>query len=252
MWLFGQRPATADDGPPTVEITGHVSRSQFGSGTSTIGIRFAELAVRLHPSVRAYAQYDDGLTLDNRVLAAGGRHAAAGYVGALATYGEDGRYGTRLDLGYRSLPDDVSEAIVRAEQLVFFRNGIVPKVGAWVGRRSDRRTELILNGGVSLPVTESLRIEPMLFFSRTGFGDEREIRILLAAQYLIRDHLELGAGAAVGQKSGSTSGGASRDIFGRAAWRFSRAFKVHVLARHESIPDGESLLVLSTGLTAGF
>ncbi len=72
------------------------------SGGGDAGLRLIEIASWVTPKTRIWAKYDDGLSLDNPVLARTGQDATTYYIGAQQQFGEN-VIGV-AEFGYRDLP----------------------------------------------------------------------------------------------------------------------------------------------------
>lgn len=227
----GLEASTAPSFKKAYELSFFASQTRF-SGERKQGLRFAQLAAQLRPDFRAWVQYDKGLGLDNADLARRNIAAEAYYLGGIYSYG--GRYATRLELGRRNLPDGIRQHVVRGEQVFFLENGAAPKVGAWVGRRSDDRTEYITHLGIDVPVTRAFRLEPMVFYSKGGAGSEREVRGLLAGEYSFSAGYRLGAGFSGGRKLNAQGAGSSSEVFITFSAPLSGAVRFNGLARRQS------------------
>ena len=241
-------------GEPLFELTLHggLTTYQFDDDRGEdprLGLRFAQLLY--HPSRNLYlwGQYDDGLSLDNPGLADRGINAPAYYAGGFLTYAT--HHTTRLEVGYRTLPDSVSQPLLRAEQVYTTSDGKALKLGGWLGFRSDDRLEWILHTGVNLPLRENLRIEPAFFYSRTGIPDEYQWRAFLGGEYTAGNRAQLSAGLALGQlfvgqiqeKRGIVDG------FVGGTLPITSQLKAHAIARHEVVENSVSITSFVLGLT---
>lgn len=165
---------------------------------SKSGLRFAEFAVIPNANWRYWAKYDNSLTLDNFTFTRGGDTGEAYYLGG--QYHKPQAFQMLAEAGIRHLENDVDETIARAEYVAFRPGATHLKLGAWIGDREDNHTEWMAYAGYGFPVSDNFRLEPTFFYSRTGFGDEDQWRILLAADHTMRNNLKLNAGFAFGRQ----------------------------------------------------
>lgn len=220
-------------------------RTRLPQGGSESGLRLAELALWPNPNARLFIRYDDGLSRDNAALAQAGRSAALKSVGGYWRWSE--RQGTSLELGLRSNPDGVDEQVLRAEHTLYLPGGHEAKAGGWHGRRNDDRTEWLVQLGGAAAVTERLRIEPMLFYSRDGLPGSHEWRALLAANQRLANGWELGGGIALGRAQTALTDADKREGFLRASVSLSEAWRLQALARRETTQGGGSTTVFALG-----
>ena len=246
-------PGEPAETPRRFEVTAFAGRTEFGNGTSSSGLRFAQFAVQTSESLRVWAIYDSGLALDNAALAARNADADAFYLGGFKTYG-GGKYGTRLELGTRDLGNTTRQTMARGEQVFFLAGGLVPKAGFWVGRASGASTEYTLHAGVSIPVTGKFRLEPTIFRAENA-ANERETRGLLFGEYRFDNGITLGAGIADGSKSNVVNpalADSRREVLLSAGVPLTTTLSAAVQARRESgggLPDTD---LVAVGLTARF
>ncbi len=240
-----------------LDLTAYGGSTLLDSGspdgdTRETGLRFAEVAVQTQRHLRLWAQYDDGLSQDSFGLARADRRAPTYYVGGFGDYG--GRHITRLEYGYRRLPGEVSQHILRGEQVLLLRSQLALKAGLWAGPRSDDRTEWILHAGVGAPAGERFRLESTVFYSESGLAGERQVRGLLFGERSFAGGGRVGAGVAAGRESQGEGAGSETvlDVFVNAAIPVGSRHRVRLLLRHESLGSRGSVSVLALGFTAGF
>lgn len=213
------------------------------------GIRFVEFAVEPRRNVRLWFQYDNGLSMDDVSLAQTDRRVPAYYVGGLVHYKR--RYTTRLEYGWRNLTGDVSQKIIRTEQVFHLPRAYTLKFGGWFGPRSDHHTETIFHAGVGIPVGERFRLEPTVFFARSGLPGERQVRGLLAGEYRFKNDLRLGGGFAAGQSfaNGSLPSRSLKDGYVSFSVPIGDYLRAQTLLRHESQGNSNSITVFAFGFT---
>ena len=228
-------------------VTSFHNAGQVNNSNET-GIRFAELAVEPKRNVRLWFQFDNGLSLDNFSLAQNDRHVPAYYVGGLVHYKR--RYTTRLEFGWRNLPGNIGQKIIRTEQVFFLSRGYALKFGGWFGPRSDHHTEAIFHTGVGIPVGERFRLEPTFFYSRSGLPGESQVRGLLAGEYRFKNDIRLGGGFAGGHKFSNVlnTGHAVSDVYVTFSVPVDY-LRAQTLLRHESLGNSNSITVFAFGFT---
>ena len=232
---------------PRYELATWFGRSALSNGPSDTGLRLAEVAVWPNEQLRLFARYDDGLSRDNAALVNSGANAALTSAGGYLRWAQ--RLGTLVEYGTRKLPGGVRQRIYRIEQSFFLDGGYQAKVGGWRGPRNDNRTESLVYAGVGILLTDYWRLEPTVFYSRTGVAGESERRLLLATVYDFRNGWEIGAGAAGGRTHVSGSDHNTREGFFRVSNRVQPWLQLHLLARRELGSDGDSITVTSIGAT---
>ncbi len=240
-------PAAAQSSPPRLDATLHGGLSDAG-GAREAGVRFAELALEPAPGSRAWLQYDDSLSLDSSALSRAGTRAPSFWLGGLLWYGSAA---TRLEAGYRRLPGGVDEGLVRGEQVLGLDGGLFLKLGGLLGARSDRRLESVLHAGASIPAGARLRLEPTVFWGRTGVAGEQELRGLLAAE-ASAGGLRFAAGASAGWafRPDPAARGALFGAFARVFVPIGDRLEGQLLASREWPAGSGPLTVLSAGLAA--
>lgn len=213
------------------------------------GLRMVELAVWPARSLRLFGRYDNSLSLDNLTLLRAGRRVPTWSGGALLNWNE--HHATVAHAGRRSLPGGVRQVLVGMEQVAYLHNGMAVKAGADVGRGTDDRTEWVAHAGVNVPVHGGLRMEPVVFYARSGYPGESQWRALVAAEQSFGRRASLGLGVASGRIRGSTSGldGTVWDSYARLSLGVGGRSKAHVLARHERSPGTTALTSVALGLS---
>lgn len=223
--------------------------SSATSKADGLGLRSLEVALWPSSAVRLFGRYDNSLSLDNLTLLRSGRRIPTWSGGALLDWG--GRFTTVVRAGHRTLPGRVGQSLLGVEQVAYTRGGSALKAGAELGPRGDHRTEWIAHAGVSLPVGSRLRMEPVLFYARSGVAGERQWRALLASEVRLGTRSSIGAGLAGGRISGSPTGlnGRVWDGYARVSTALGAMSRVHLLARHERAPGSSPLTTVALGLS---
>jgi hypothetical protein len=220
-------------------------------GRTDPGLRFAEVAFEPAERVRTWLQYDGTLGLDSAALARRGDVAPAIYAGGLAGWGQG--HLTRLEVGWRTV-DRQDQALVRGEQVLSIRSGLLAKAGGWAAL-SAGRTEAVGQAAVSLAVTPALRLEPIVFVAKSAVPGERDVRLVLSADLALGRGVEVGGGLGAGRAWGRTSLPDGTVVTGsaRASFPLRGSARALLLATHERPASGPAVSVLAAGfsLTAG-
>lgn len=251
--LESPAPAAAAGPAKRFELTALGGRTDFGNGTNSTGLRFAQFAVQATEALRVWAIYDSGLSRDNAALAARNADADAYYVGGFYTYSA-GTLGTRLELGTRDLGNSVRQTMARGEQVFFLKNGLTPKLGFWVGRASNVPTETTLHAGVRIPVTSAFSIEPIVFRAENA-ANEKETRLLLAGEYRFANGATLGAGFADGSKSNVANpafADSRKEVLLSAGVPITDSVRAALQAKRESGANQPDTDLIALGLTVRF
>jgi hypothetical protein len=227
------------------------SSASTGGRTSDGGLRSIEVAAWPSAAFRLFARYENSLSLDNLALIRANRRVPTYRGGALINWG--GRFTTVVDVGRRTLPAHVSQTMLGAEQVLYLPNGTALKAGGWVGPRNDQRTEWLAHAGVNLAAGSRVRLEPTVFFARSGIGSEQQWRALLAGEARLSDRVTLGAGVAAGRNRSIDPRltGTSSDAYLRCSASLGGLQAVHVLLRHESAPGASDLTTIAAGISLG-
>lgn len=227
-----------------ITVLGGITR--FPDGKRESGLRFAEIAADAKPELRFFLRYDNGLSLDNRALAAAGEATPTISAGGAVRYG---RNSTQVELGKRKLPGD-DQKLAAVEQLRFLANDTVLKGGVRSYRASGNN-EWLMYGGVGLAATERLRIEPTLFYSRNSDSDTKETRALFAGEYRFANGTRLGGGVAAGRVSAPASDQNVRDGFVSFAYPVTNRTELTATLRREEV-GGSGVTILAAGVRAAF
>jgi Flp pilus assembly protein TadD len=218
-------------------------------GSSKVGLRFAEIGVAPTEDVRIWFQVDDSLSLDAAGLARRGLHVPTYFAGGQATWG--GRFATRLEGGWRTLPDGVAQRLLRAEQAMAVGERVGFKVGGWIGPRGDGLLEAGGHAAVQVPLGDRLQLEPTIFYARSGVPGEHELRGLLAATYRFTGGVDLGAGVAAGKAFSPTPAfdGALASVYAGASAPVGGLFRAHLLVKYERPQVGPATTAYALGLS---
>lgn len=246
-----QRPAQR----PAAEVHVWGGYSGFSDAGAAVGrnggtgLRSAELAWWPASSVRLFGRFDNTLSFDNLTLLRAGTRIPTWSAGGLVNWG--GHWTTVVTAGRRSLPGGVGETMLELEQVAYLNGGTALKAGAAGGWRADGIREWVAHAGVNLPVGAATRLEPVLFYSRSGLPGEAQWRALLAGERRIGGSLVAGAGVASGRISSATTAleGTPFDSYAKISVGIGGASRVHLLVRHERAPSAGPLTSVSLGLS---
>ncbi len=245
---------TATQRNPTTEFTGWIgsTRSEdVGNRTSSSrgGIRFAEIATSPVPELRLWLQYDNGMTFDNISFALRYYEAPAYYFGGFLNY--ETNLTTRLEIGFRKMPGDDGQYLLRGEHVIGLGEGRLVKFGGWGVLFDDNPLEMIAHAAYGFPVNDRLRLEPTVIYSKTGPPGEFQLRGMLAGEYNTPTKWQIGGAlvaglAAVGPESTLTT---LWDAYLRISAPISSRNRLHMLLRHESVKNFNDITVLAAGIT---
>ena len=218
-------------------------------GSSKVGLRFVEIRVAPTEDVRIWFQVDDSLSLDAAGLARRGLHVPTYFAGGQLTWG--GRFTTRLEGGWRTLPGGVAQQLLRAEQAMAVGERVGLKVGGWIGPRGDGRIEAGGHAAVQVPLGDRLQLEPTVFYARSGVPGEHELRGLLAATYRFTGDVELGAGVAAGKAFSPTPAfdGALASAYAGASAPVGGPLRAHLLVKYDRPQVGPATTAYAVGLS---
>jgi hypothetical protein len=145
----------------------------------------------------------------------------------------------------------VGQTLLGAEQVLYLAGGSALKAGGEAAPREDGRTEWVIHGGASLPAGPRLRLEPTLFYARSGLPGESQWRGLLAGTLGLGRGVELGAGVAGGHNRSFDGAftGAVWDSYARLSLTLGGLNRLHLLARQERAAGADHLTTFAAGLS---
>jgi hypothetical protein len=228
----------------------------FWGGTTTVdipagretasGLRLAQIAFLPNANWRYWFTYDNTLTLDNFHFAQGNDSGEGYMLGAQYHLAGNKQY--LLEAGIRHLEGDIDQTVLRGEYVNFMPSGRHWKLGTWIGAREDDRTEWVGYFGYGFPISNDLRLEPTVFYSRNGVANQDSWRVLLAADYMLQAGLKINAGLAVG--NAQTTTGSDDYIGGHVMLEipFAASNKAYFLVRREQAGQ-DNLWNLALGVT---
>ena len=166
------------------------------------GLREVFLGYTLKNSSRIWFRYDDSLSLDNPALARSGEDAETYYIGFQAQ--RLGDWQNIVELGYRELPADADQQIIKFEATTF-QAARFYKFGLQISPHSNDYTDKLIYTGLGYPLNKSWRLEPVLYLSSSGAIDDRELRAVVFAEYVAPELWSIGLGAGIGRISSDVS-----------------------------------------------
>jgi hypothetical protein len=213
------------------------------------GLRSLEVALWPSASLRLFGRFDNSLSLDNLSLLRAGQRVPTWSGGGLADWG--GRFTTVIRAGRRTLPGRIGQTLVGLEQVAYTTGGSALKAGAEVSPRADHRTEWVAHAGINAPVGARLRVEPVVFYGRSGIARETQWRGLLASELRLGQRSSFGAGVAGGRITGGPAGfdGTVWDSYARLTLAAGERTRAHLLVRHERVPGVSPLTSVALGLS---
>jgi hypothetical protein len=257
--LLGAASASAQSAPtgPLLEVHAWGGYSGFSASPQSptsnksggTGLRLAEVAVWPTTSLRLFGRYDNSLSLDNLTLLRAGTRVPTWSGGGLINWNE--HFTTVVYGGRRTLPGRIRETIAGVEQVAYLHNGAALKAGADVGRRQDKITEWVGHVAVNAPLGDRIRVEPVIFYSRSGLPGESQWRALLSAEQQLGRGSSLGLGVASGRISGTQGGfdGTVWDSYARVSAGIGGLNRAQLMVRHERAPSVGPLTSVSLGLS---
>lgn len=237
---------------PRFEVTPWIGATWFREGGHPwAGLRFMEIAFWPTEKTRLWVQYDNGLSFDNLLVARSTETTPALYVGGFFNYEEN--HTSRAELGLRTLPGNISQLLLRTEQVLAFSDGHSLKGGLWLGPRSDGRVEWIMHLGGGVPVSRSIRLDPTFFYSRSGEPGQKEWRLLVSGEYMLSNRVKVAAGIAGGVLelwNGWKQGVAEE--FLKVTAQIEDFYQLHALFKNETVGARRGITVIAAGFTWGF
>jgi len=225
---------------PALTVLG--GRSESGDIENS-GIRFAQIAMQVSKDLRLWAIHDrgvgfDGLSEDRRAL-----DAATTTIGGFWNYRRG--MGLRLEAGVRDLVDE-TQPVFAAEQ-VFFLGGTTPKIGIWLADSDEGGTQYVANVSVHRWLGDRFAIEPTVYLGDDG--STQEVRGALLATYTTPQRIQVGIGAAVGNKDTPFGNRSVDRVFGNASFPLGTRAMFQFYGWRESTEGSDAQTVLAAGLT---
>lgn len=223
----------------------HVWAGSTSNGDA--GLRSVEAAYWPAADWRLWARYDDSLSLDNPALARQGADAKTYFAGVLHQFGDE--WIASFEAGTRELPAGADQQIYKAEG-VHLDGTRTQKLGIQLSPHSDGYTDELVFVGYGFEIAERWRMEPTVFYSNTGAGNDNEWRGVLNLDYAAEDGWSIGLGAGGGtiDSDNAASEGGVFVAHARASVPIFEDHFVHALIRYEDAPLNEYTTAM-VGLT---
>ena len=161
------------------------------------GLRLLQALYRINSRYAVFARFDNTLSLDNLDFVNRNANASSLWGGLVA--GWDDRLATRLEYGLRFFPERNTQQQARLEQVFYIHNGLSARLGGWAAFSSDFPTEWYGYGGLYLPLTSYLALEPSYYYGQDGLNSVNQQRAVLAAKLLLPKGPEFTLGGFIGK-----------------------------------------------------
>ncbi|NVE94351.1 tetratricopeptide repeat protein [Altererythrobacter lutimaris] len=204
------------------------------SGGGDAGLRMVEAASWVTPQTRIWARYDDGLSLDNPVLARTGQNATTYFVGGLHQFGES--FIGSAEFGYRDLPLGEDQQVYKLEGVYLSDLGAT-KLGGQISPHSEGFTDRLIYAGHNFRVSDRFSFEPSVYLARTGAARDDEWRVVGYGEYNTGDFaLGIGVGGGDVSSINPVADGGVFTIYGNASARIGGWHRVHLNVAREETP----------------
>lgn len=154
------------------------------SGGGDVGLRLVELASWVTPRTRIWAKYDNGLSLDNPVLARTGAAVRTYHGGVLQQLGDN--FLAVAEIGFRDLPAGQDQRVYKLEGTYLSKLGGT-KAGVQISPHSAGYTDRLFYAGQNFRLNKNLSFEPTLYLARTGVSRDDEWRMVGYGNYQTDD-----------------------------------------------------------------
>lgn len=204
------------------------------SGGGDAGLRMVEAASWITPQTRIWARYDDGLSLDNPVLARTGQSATTYFIGGLHQFGD--QFIGSAEFGYRDLPLGENQQVYKLEGVYLSDLGAT-KLGGQISPHSEGFTDQLIYAGHNFRVSDRFSFEPSVYLAKTGATRDDEWRLVGYGEYNSGD-FAIGVGIGGGDVSSinPAADGGVFTIYGNASARIGGWHRVHINVAREETP----------------
>ena len=240
---------TARRAPSPFEVSLTAGRTMFDGGAgadpSPVGIRSVDVSVRPSAALTFYGQYDNGISVDTRALAIGGRSVPTYRLAASGVWG--GRMITRVGGGTRSLPGGDRQTLTELDQAVVL--GSVGLGAGWTGifsaqGRQEHAARLgatwVPNPGWEISATGHLRAVPDGSNGMTG---------VLTVTRRLHAPIDVTSGVAFGRTA--DTGLAQREVFAHIVARLWAGNGLTLTARRQFGAGVDPFTAVAAGMTVG-
>ncbi|MBK9337023.1 MAG: hypothetical protein IPM98_10730 [Lewinellaceae bacterium] len=205
------------------------------AGESRFSLCSIQLGSQFGRKLRMYLKYDNSLTSDLAAFVRANQEAQALSLGGV--WGWNKHHTTRLEFGVRILPEQVTQQIFSGEQVLFFTNGMLLKVGGFYGWSDKMASEWLGYSGIRIPLNRWYAVEPFYFRSRVEDAPQAENRFMLNNQFRTTKGYELNLGLFYGKAGVDADAPSDRilgsyvtailplsqSIWGQVSWRWEDA-----------------------------
>lgn len=204
------------------------------SGGGDAGLRVVELGSWLTPQTKVWARYDNGLSLDNPVLARSGADATTWSLGVQQQFGAN--VIAFAEVGYRDLPAGEHQEVYKAEGVYLSTLG-ASKLGVQISPHSAGFTDRLIYAGQNFRLGENFTFEPTVYLANTGAARDDEWRAVGYGEYTKGD-LSLGLGIGGGEVSSvnPAADGGVLTAFANASVRVGGWHRLHLSVTREETP----------------
>lgn len=212
------------------------------SGGGDAGLRVVELGSWITPTTKVWGRYDNGLSLDNPVLARSGADATTWSLGAQHQFGDN--FIALAEVGYRDLPAGANQEIYKAEGVYLSSLG-ASKLGVQFSPHSAGFTDRLIYAGQNFRLNEKFSFEPTVYFARTGASRDDEWRAVGYGEYSNGDFsFGLGAGGGKVSSVNPLADGGVFTAFANASVRVAGWHRLHLSVTREEAPLNDFTRVL--------
>jgi tetratricopeptide (TPR) repeat protein len=165
------------------------------AGQQKFGLRQLQLGYQVNPENLVYVRYDNSLSLDNYFLLKNNYNVNA--LGA-GVYSKWNKYiGSKLEYGYRNLPEGIKQHLWQTEQVIFLPQNYILKLGGSIITSNVFKNEWMAMTSLSVPVTEKIKIEPHYYFIKR---QATEHRVVLNTSYQFNPKNDIAFGMFLGSE----------------------------------------------------
>jgi tetratricopeptide (TPR) repeat protein len=214
-------------------------------GNNKFGLRQIQALYRFNSQVFAYARYDNSLALDNYFFLKNNLNTNA-FIGGLYTRWHK-QIGSKVEYGYRNLPEGIKQNIYQTEQVIFLPKNFVVKVGGSLITSNQSQKDWMLMSSVSVPLTAKIKIEPHYYFIHRLANEHR---VLLNGSYNFSDKTDIGAGVFNGWEKNAklNINNTVSGIYGYANIFIKGPLSGTLLGRYEKDATGRNSFIAAGGL----
>jgi tetratricopeptide (TPR) repeat protein len=214
-------------------------------GNNKFGLRQIQALYRFNSQIFAYARYDNSLALDNYFFLKNNLNTNA-FIGGLYTRWHK-QIGSKVEYGYRNLPEGIKQNIYQTEQVIFLPKNFVIKVGGSLITSNQPQKDWMVMGSASLPLTGKIKIEPHYYFIHRLANEHR---VLLNGSYNFSDKTDVGIGAFNGWEKNTklNINNTASGIYGYANIFIKGPLLGTLLGRYEKDATGRNSFIAAGGL----